>query len=248
VSLSVTVTPEPAVDVIILRLAGLLSTQSAPAVRNALLKCLAETPAAVLVDVAGLLLENRSRLAVFPAAVRTHGQPGTALLLYGAAAELTVLMGGGVLGGIPCYATSGQAHAAVASAEIPRRMRLRLGPTPAAPREARAMIAQACQSWQLGHLEGPASLIISELVANAVQHAGTDLVVSVALRGDHLHLGVRDYNRWTTVMPRFDDDRVVPEIDRGRGLFLVDIYSTAWGTHLFDDGKTVWATLRARGR
>jgi hypothetical protein len=39
------------------------------------------------------------------------------------------------------------------------------------------------------------------------------------------------------------DEPVVP--DQHYGLYLIDVYTTAWGTTPTQDGKTVWATLRA---
>lgn len=75
-----------------------------------------------------------------------------------------------------------------------------------------------------------------------MQHAGTDILVRVARRGDYLHVSVRDGSPQPPRIGRTTDDGSPAE--RGRGLHLVDVYSTAWGSNVTADGKTVWATLR----
>ena len=243
-SLTATVTLEPGSDIILVVVRGTLSLRTAPLLRTTLLKCLAEAPDAVLADIADMCVDSRSRLTVFPAAVRSHAGPA-AILLFGASAELAGLMSGGVLGDVRSFGTSQQARTAVAVARstVPRRAVLRLPPTAAAATRARALIAESCRDWQVDHVRGPATLIISELVSNAVEHAGTDLQVNVALRRDRLHLSVRDHDPRVPVTPDADRDHGNPAV-RGRGLHLIDTYATAWGCHANDAGKTVWAALR----
>ncbi|HEX8629274.1 MAG TPA: ATP-binding protein [Catenuloplanes sp.] len=245
--LTATVTPELPHGLILVTLRGTLTEQSAPTVRAVLRKCLAEYPDAVIVDVRDLRTDSRVRLAVFPAAVRAFGPP-PALLLHGAGPELLAMMRGRLLGDIPHYDTLGQARAAMAGAAAgaTRRMTLRLPPTLSAAAQAREMVSDACRAWRTTDLSGPATQIISELVSNAVQHAGTDVHVGAALRGGFLHLSVRDYAQGgpTATHPQDAADGVaLPE--RGRGLHLVGVYATAWGSIPTGDGKTVWATLRA---
>ena len=53
-----------------------------------------------------------------------------------------------------------------------------LPPEPAAPRAARALVRRACVDWDVPReTENAAALVISELTANAVVHAGTPLRV-----------------------------------------------------------------------
>lgn len=93
--------------------------------------------------------------------------------------------------------------------------------------------------WGLPHLKGIAELIVSELVTNAVRHAGSDLEVTVALSDQYLHLFVRDRD---LRIPRiFTADS--PDPDHSRGMKLVDGLASAWGTTLRPYGKSVWATL-----
>ena len=93
-------------------------------------------------------------------------------------------------------------------------------------------------------LRTPAELIVSELVTNGVTHAGTDVELDVALRNEFLHIRVRDESTVQPV-PRMAYPGAPPAIG-GRGLYLVGLYSTAWGYVVGATGKVVWATLRAR--
>lgn len=254
-SLSTSVTPGLASGVIVVELHGLLSVDSSPVVRAVLHTALAEAPDAAIVDVSDLRVDSASRLAVFPAAVQAHGSPAATLVLCGATPEMSHLMHGDVLGGVATYGDCATALAAVTSAQAAGsdRLWLRLESTPDAPARARELVASACRRWTTPDLRAPAALVISELVSNAVQHAGTDIEVRLARNADHLYLSVRD---GSPVPPRIaagTDDGVFPQdtgplADRGRGLRLVSTYATAWGCNVTGDGKTVWATLRMSGQ
>jgi anti-sigma regulatory factor (Ser/Thr protein kinase)/anti-anti-sigma regulatory factor len=250
VSLTATVTADPANGIILITLSGTLTLETAPLVRRTLTKCLVDAPGAVIVEVGALRVDNRSRMTVFPAAARAHAPPGTTLMLCGASAELSTHTGGRILGGVPSFPTYAQARAAVDDVNLrsPRSMSVRLAANPGAPRRARAMVSHACRSWNLDHLHGPAAVVVSELVSNAVEHAGTDVHVTARLLSDHLLLSVRDHSPHLRVLPRpetVDGPRLA---QRGRGLQLVEVYTTAWGSHSATDSKTVWATLRATSR
>jgi len=238
---------DPVTDVITMKLDGLLTAASVPTVRSLLLTCLAGSPDTVGVDLTRLRVDHRCQLAVFPAAARASGAPAGTLLLYGACAGVAALMTDGVLGDVPVYATRELALAAVAAAHPPvgHRVQLRLAPVVSAAGFARHVIDAACRSWRLGHLSAPATLVISELVSNAVQHAGTNLCVDAAYQGGYLRLSVRDGSRCPPVPPPSKLRAVTPLSESGRGLFLVNVYATEWGSAPVGDGKSVWATLRA---
>jgi anti-sigma regulatory factor (Ser/Thr protein kinase) len=125
------------------------------------------------------------------------------------------------------------------------RDELVLAPIPAAAAAARAFVREVLGYWQLAlpdsTLLDRAVLLASELVTNAVIHARTELRVRLELRGDLLHLAVRDGN------PRMLHLVIAPgpEAEGGRGLWLVDQLARAWGVnHHPDGGKVVWCTLR----
>jgi anti-sigma regulatory factor (Ser/Thr protein kinase) len=88
-----------------------------------------------------------------------------------------------------------------------------------------------------------AALLISELSANAVAHAGTPFTVAV----------FHD-DGWLTVAVH-DDDPTLPSVceddpwgTHGRGMRLLDCYAAAWGvSHESGDGKTIWFRLPPGG-
>ena len=62
-----------------------------------------------------------------------------------------------------------------------------LPPRAASAAQARELVVTACSSWGLASLCDDVALVVTELVANAVRHAGTDIEVTVV----HISDGVR---------------------------------------------------------
>ncbi|BCY15027.1 ATP-binding protein [Actinoplanes sp. L3-i22] len=149
---------------------------------------------------------------------------------------------------LPVYAKVRQARVAVAG-RIPGSERLvaTLRPDPDAPSLARNLVSDACLAWGLAGLLHPCRLVMSELVTNAVEHAGTEIRVVVSRRGPGLHLSVAD---GSPVLPRLL--RLThplpgqPLDERGRGLRTVHETAELWGAEPAGDGKVVWATVRDR--
>ena len=112
-------------------------------------------------------------------------------------------------------------------------------PVAGAPRRARDLVTEACVRSNLARLIPAATVIISELVSNVIDHAHTMMTVEVALRPSQLYLAVHDGSSAPPVLRRADD---VQSHD-GRGLHLVAAFSTAWGHTAEGSGKTVWATV-----
>lgn len=117
-----------------------------------------------------------------------------------------------------------------------------LAPEADAPRVARDFAASTLDSWGVPQWGEPVGLVVSELVTNAVRHAGTLL----ALRLIPADTGV--------VVVEVDDaaggePRLVPPerrtVSGGLGLAIVDRLADAWGytQQANGDGKTVWARL-----
>jgi anti-sigma regulatory factor (Ser/Thr protein kinase) len=144
----------------------------------------------------------------------------------------------------PVFATMPEARMAVARRSSPaHRLQARLPPQPTSVRAARELVTQACYGWHLAQVQD-ARLVVSELAANAVEHARTDFVVTVSTARDRLHLAVLD---GATAFPRLN---VPPPAGagaqlggRGRGLNLVHATAAAWGAMPARGGKVVWATL-----
>jgi anti-sigma regulatory factor (Ser/Thr protein kinase) len=107
-----------------------------------------------------------------------------------------------------------------------------------APGAARRFVRAALDRWGAAAAADDAVLVVSELAANAVLHAGTPFTVELRRSGSTVRVGVRD-TATTLPIPRQpgDDDR------SGRGLQIVRGIATAWGIDRTADGKTVWADL-----
>ena len=104
---------------------------------------------------------------------------------------------------------------------------------------ARAKLRRLLVSWELPHLLDEAELLTTELVNNAVVHGRSRVSVAVRHRPDGLHVEVTDEGPGT-LQPL--DPGV--EATEGRGLMLVDTVSSAWGTSVDADAKTVWFRLQ----
>jgi anti-sigma regulatory factor (Ser/Thr protein kinase) len=87
-----------------------------------------------------------------------------------------------------------------------------------------------------------ATLLVSELVTNAVLHAGTAIELCVELRGGILRVEVRDGTTLAPSRRRYD-----LTAGTGRGMMLVEELAAAWGSELVDDGKLVWFELLVQG-
>jgi anti-anti-sigma regulatory factor/anti-sigma regulatory factor (Ser/Thr protein kinase) len=228
----------------VIGLDGVLDVASSATVRLAVLSCLADQPPAVVVDLAGLSIEDDIALTVFPALARTAGSwPGIELLLCAApdavAADLHRLA---IPRQVPLCLTREQALRRAARCQPSRMVRLDLRPLPDACVAARRLVADACRDWGLPEAASRAEVVTTELVANAVRHAGTPITVTVSLRDRHLHLAVRD---GTADLPVLRGPET-PEALDGRGLIIVDGLSSAWGCIPNQGGKVVWATVRTR--
>ncbi|MDT7797029.1 MAG: hypothetical protein QOI78_462, partial [Actinomycetota bacterium] len=66
-----TVRTEPSFPVATVEIAGALDIDTAPIVRNALRKHVADQPAALIVDLSGLLVHHKAALSVLRSAIRT---------------------------------------------------------------------------------------------------------------------------------------------------------------------------------
>ena len=112
-------------------------------------------------------------------------------------------------------------------------------PVAGAARTARDIVTVACGRWALPHLSAAATLVASELVTNAVEHAGTVATQQVRLRPRLLYIAVFD-GADTEPVPHHGSD---PGATGGRGLHLVEQMSARWGCLRRTDGKVVWAAL-----
>lgn len=136
-------------------------------------------------------------------------------------------------------------------------IRATLSGSPLAPGSARGLVRAALREWaELGlpgtekltdRLADDAMVVVSELVTNAVVHAGTDVELVCRLEDtDSIVVEVADHH--PSRAPR--DNNAEPAYETpefGRGLRLVSTLAEAWGVTYRTGVKTVWARLPAEG-
>lgn len=130
--------------------------------------------------------------------------------------------------------------AAVREVVNPRwpRARLALAADPTSPGKAREFLRRTCAQWECENVVEVALLVVSELVTNAVLHAGTSSELRLTRIETNLLIGVTDAGGGSPdVFDAQSDD------EHGRGLVLISALSTAWGVDGDDDRKTVWAQV-----
>jgi serine phosphatase RsbU (regulator of sigma subunit) len=118
---------------------------------------------------------------------------------------------------------------------------LELAADPLSPGRARAFVSDRLVGWGFEQLVDSAVLLTSELVTNAVRHAGTGMELSITRTSDRVvRIAVTDRAPTSDVHLR----RSPQDAEGGRGLFLVEQLADGWGSAVDDEAKTVWFELR----
>lgn len=119
-----------------------------------------------------------------------------------------------------------------------------LGNSLDAPSLAREAVRNVLGRWGMGAVMDDAVLITSELVANAVVHAGgAGRLTLESDNSEHLRIEVSDGDHRPPVRAESSVDSL-----SGRGLNIIFALASAWGAVLGPSGcgKTVWAELDER--
>ena len=226
-------------DAWVLAVSGELSQRSAGQVSGAVSAALANS-GRVLVDVSGLRVTWPPAVGLFGSILAdTGGWPRARLVLFGADAAL-----GRLLAALRVSATVPVApDESTARQLLDRRPRvlarhLDLQQPGAALGRAHAFVRAACTDWRLDEIHDDALIVASELVANAVLHAGPG--GQLALRYDAFGLTIAVRDRRPDRLPQAPPDgpQAPPNLS---GLFLVAALSEEWGVIPRQDDKTVWA-------
>jgi anti-anti-sigma factor len=232
--------------VAVLRPRGELDSYSSHDLRAAMLDCLAEQPDGLILDLVELaVLEDVALTVLTSVAQQSQRWPGTRVMLAGvgpsvlpAVDRMGVLLHLGLRPDVP---------SALKELEPlvgrPRR-RDWIAPDRDAPGAARAAVAQFCSDHGVGAGgdAAAAQLVASELVTNAVVHAGTPIDLTLRLSSPQLHIAVRDGGDGRARLAGTADESA----ESGRGLILVDALAQGWGNFPTTTGKVVWATVRVR--
>ncbi|MHB1928148.1 MAG: ATP-binding protein [Acidimicrobiales bacterium] len=118
-----------------------------------------------------------------------------------------------------------------------RRSCVRLPAAPTSARLAREVLRRTTE----GADDGRGELVVTELVANAIESASSEPELVVAWDGAVLHVEVHDDGPgW----PRIRDAE--GGATSGRGLSIVGAVADRWGARPTDTGKAVWAEIDLR--
>ena len=118
-------------------------------------------------------------------------------------------------------------------------LQLALSAHPSSAGEARRFAEDVLREWNEDPLSDSVVLLVSELVTNAVLHAGSPVQVALWRRAGHVRVDVVDQS---PVMPGVRD--YGDEATTGRGMDLVEMIAESWGVEpRHPHGKAVWFEL-----
>ncbi|KQX66225.1 ATP-binding protein [Angustibacter sp. Root456] len=123
---------------------------------------------------------------------------------------------------------------------------LSLPPEVTSVTRARHFVRDTLTKFGVPDCTDDAQLAVSELIANAVKHARTPLVLELTADDDHLTVTVIDGEPELTAQVQ---QHALAE--SGRGLRIVAAVAADWGMERRDDGKALWFRLplrKPRGR
>jgi anti-sigma regulatory factor (Ser/Thr protein kinase) len=111
---------------------------------------------------------------------------------------------------------------------------------PEAAGHARRFSARTLRRWRITTDDtDTALLIVSELVTNALIHTDGHVRLDLAHHNERLRITVTDASPRTPTKPTTPSWQATG----GRGILLVEAFSSAWGTTPVSGGKQIWAEL-----
>lgn len=105
-------------------------------------------------------------------------------------------------------------------------------------KRARDLSTDRCRAWGVAGLADDVALVVTELVSNAIRHAGTEVQLRLVPLPHGVRLEVADGST-RPLRPR----PLKQDAEGGRGLVLVDALATRYGVEADATGKRVWAEL-----
>lgn len=225
----------------IVRLSGEIGLRTVEQLRSALLKCLADQPSGLVVELDGVTVGAPMALSTFGTLARRAAEwPGILLVLAVSAGPVRELLRHTALDRVvPTFAGVAEAVRALGTIPEHQRASVQLPPDVGSAARARRFVNDTCGDWQLHGLREDACLVASELVENAVQHGRSAAELGLDLSRGVLTIAVRD------AAPTPPERRMVGTAPTGgRGVFIVDVIARAWGyAPTWAGGKVVWAVL-----
>ena len=225
----------------IVRLSGEIGLRTLEQLRSAMLKCLADQPSGLVVELDGVTVGAPIALGAFGTLARRAAEwPGILLTLAVSPGPVRELLRRMALDRVvPTFAGVAEAVRALGTMPEHQRASVQLPADIGSAAQARRFVDDTCEAWQIGGLREDACLVASELVENAVQHGRSAAELRLDLSRGVLTIAVRD------AAPTPPQRRLVGTAPTGgRGVFIVDVIARAWGyAPTWTGGKVVWAVL-----
>lgn len=124
------------------------------------------------------------------------------------------------------------------TASRPGAVERRLPPEPASVGEARRVVRELLVDSDRTDLLETSALLVSELVTNALLHAGTPIDLAAWVDDEGLTVEVSDGSQHLPTRRRY-----APTAGTGRGMVMLERMVDDWGVTRHDRGKTVWFHL-----
>lgn len=225
---------------VVMTLRGDLDIEGSSLLYRAVVECLEQEPAALIMDLSGLTVLDDEAATVFATILhRASRWPGAPVLLCASGPDRAALPEPSADEPPAVFDTVGDALAALTAHRSPTPIGEELLPVWGAARRARDLATEACLRWDLAHLVGRAALVAGELVGNATDHAGTVMTLQLKLGRRYLYVAVFDGVRAEPAL--HSGSRADPS--DGHGLLLVESLSEQWGCTPTAEGKVIWAAL-----
>lgn len=216
---------------------GSVGVREANSLLGAVQAALAQEPRGVVVDltaaaeVTGAAFTSLSSLRALPS-----GWPRASVAFCPARPDLVA-----GLVGLSVHTDHADAVRRVDDRSDAPRERVDLRASLDSPAQARAVVAACADRLGLEELRDDLTLVVSEMVTNAVRHAGPPVAIEIQADLDTVLIAVNDGS------PVHPQPRPAgADAEGGRGLLLVDLLSVEHGVRPDPPGKTVWAALRRR--
>ncbi len=139
---------------------------------------------------------------------------------------------------IQCHSKRVRGWALTHRYNLRRVASLDLPAVPSSASRARQLAREEVATYP-GDVIDTVALLVTELVANAVLHARTDLCFSIDITPPLIRISVTDQSNRVPALRHYDASDVT-----GRGLALVDALATNWGVDATEDGKSVWCEVQ----
>lgn len=112
---------------------------------------------------------------------------------------------------------------------------------------ARTFARNNLRTWELTEISDDLEMAVSEVVTNALIHAGSDVDMRLYRYPDRVRLEVRDTDSAPPIPSSFSmSEEGRSKAENGRGMVIVENVSGCWGSSPNGRGKTVWIEFLTR--